>query len=164
MSHLKKFRLISNVSGLSYFIVYVTAFMLLVDKIQGEFGYATIKGYKVSHDQISVVARFENVDLRNASNGCDTTNIQLFCPNLLRNVTNALGYITNTTNDCSSTKWLPPPSNTGGISPNFEKKLFPFWHMICTMLFVTATEFAFSRQSVSMGMVISSVNRAGVNS
>ena len=75
--------MISNVSNL---IVYVTAFVLLVD------------------DQIPVVATFENANLCNASSGCDTTNIQLFCPNLLHNVTNALGHITNITNDCCSAK------------------------------------------------------------
>ena len=35
----------------------------------------------VSHDQIPVAATFENYYLRDASSGCDTTNIQLFCPN-----------------------------------------------------------------------------------
>ena len=46
----------------------------------------------VSHDQIPIAARFENADLRNASSGCDTTKIQLLCPNLLHNVANALGH------------------------------------------------------------------------
>ena len=44
---------------------------------------------------------FENADLRNASNGYDTNNIQLLCPNVLHNITNALGHITNIINDCA---------------------------------------------------------------
>ena len=54
-------------------------------------------------------------------NGCDTTKIQLFCPNLLHNVANALGHKTNITNDRSSPKWLPVPSHTYVIPPNFRK-------------------------------------------
>ena len=75
----------------------------------------------VSHDQIPVEARFENADLRNASIGCDTTNMQLFFPNLLHNITNALGHITNITNECSSAKWLPAPSHSGVVPPNFDQ-------------------------------------------
>ena len=40
-----------------------------------------------------VAARFKNADICNAFSGSDTTNIQLFCPNLLRNVANVLGHI-----------------------------------------------------------------------
>ena len=58
----------------------------------------------VLQNQIPVAARFEYADLHNASSGCDKTNIQLFFPNVLHNVTNALGHITNITNECSSTK------------------------------------------------------------
>ena len=75
----------------------------------------------VSHDQMPVAARFENVDLRSASSGRDTTKIQLFCPNLLHNVANALGHNTHMTNDRSSAKWLPVPSHTGVIPPNFRQ-------------------------------------------
>ena len=74
----------------------------------------------VSHDQIPVAARFENVDLHNTSSGCDTTNIEIFFPNLLHNVTNALGIVTNITNECSSAKWLRVPSYSGVIPPNFD--------------------------------------------
>ena len=75
----------------------------------------------VSHDQIPVAARFENANLRNASSGCNTTNKQLFFPNLLHNVTSALGYITNIINECSSAKWLLAPSYSGIIPPKFDK-------------------------------------------
>ena len=75
----------------------------------------------MSHNQIPVAATFENVDLRNASSGCDTTNIQLFYPNILHNITNALGHITNINNDCSGAKQLLAPSQTGAMPPNFEK-------------------------------------------
>ena len=100
-------------------------------------GLVWIRHHKgVSHDQIPIVATFENADLRNASSGCDTTNIQLF-PNLLHSVTNAQGHITNITNECSSAKWLPAPSHSGAIPPIVTK--FTFWHLICTVLFVIAT-------------------------
>ena len=46
-----------------------------------------------SREQIPVVAIFENADICSAPSGCDTTNIQLFCPNVLHNITNALDYI-----------------------------------------------------------------------
>ena len=59
---------------------------------------------EVSHDQIPVAATFENSDLRDASSSCDTTKIQLFCLHFLHNITNALGHITNITNDYSVTK------------------------------------------------------------
>ena len=62
-----------------------------------------------------IAATFENADLRNASSDCDTTKIQLFCPNLLHNNTNALGHITNTTYDCSGAKYLPALSH-----PDFD--------------------------------------------
>ena len=75
----------------------------------------------VSHDQMPVAARFENADLRSASSRCDTAKIQLFCPNLLHNVANALGHNTNITNDRSSAKWLPVPLHTGVIPPNFRQ-------------------------------------------
>ena len=65
-------------------------------KAKGLIGIRNRKG--VSHDQIPVAARSENADLHNASSGCDTTNMQLFFPNLLHDVTNALGHITNITN------------------------------------------------------------------
>ena len=85
-------------------------------------GLISIRHHKrVSHDQMPVAARFENADLRSASSGCDTTKIQLFCPNLLHNVANALGHKTNITNDRSSPKWLPVPSHTYVIPPNFRK-------------------------------------------
>ena len=58
----------------------------------------------VSHDQIPVAATSEYADLRNASSSCEATNIQLLCPNLLHDITNALGHITNITNNCSGTK------------------------------------------------------------
>ena len=80
-------------SGLSNVIVYMTASMLLVDEMQGELIW--IRHHKgVSHDLIPVAARSDNADLHNASNGCDKTNMQLFFPNLLHDVTNALGHIT----------------------------------------------------------------------
>ena len=80
-------------------------------------GLIWIRHHKgVSHDQIPVAARFENVDLQNASSGCDTTNIQILFPNLLHN---ALDLITNITNECFSAKWLPVPSYSGVIPPNF---------------------------------------------
>ena len=75
----------------------------------------------VSHDQIPVAARYENADLRNASSGSNTTNKQLFFPNLLNNVISALGYITNIINESSSAKWLPAPSLSGIIPPKFDK-------------------------------------------
>ena len=75
---------------------------------------------RVSHDQIPVAARFENVYLHNTSSGCDTTNIEIFFPNLLHYVTNALGIVTNITNECSSAKRLPVPSYSGVIPPNFD--------------------------------------------
>ena len=77
----------------------------------------------VSRDQIPIAPRFENADLHNASSDCDTTNIQLFFPNLLHSVTNALGHITNITNKSSSAKWLPAPSHSGVIPLNFGKNL-----------------------------------------
>ena len=58
----------------------------------------------VSHDQIPVAATFENADLCNVSCGCDTTNIQLFCPIVLHNITNALGHIKIITNEYSGAK------------------------------------------------------------
>ena len=61
LSHLTGFWVISIESDLLSFIVYVIAFMLLLDR--------------VSHDQIPIAATFENVDIRNASSGCDTTKI-----------------------------------------------------------------------------------------
>ena len=78
-------------------------------------GLIRIRHHKrVSHDQIPV-----RPDLKMLNSGCDTTNIQLFFPNLLHNVTNALGHITNITNECSSAKWLPVPSHSGVIPRNF---------------------------------------------
>ena len=118
----------------------------------------------VSRDKIPVVARFENVDLRNDSSGCDTTNTQLFCPNLLHNVTNALGHITNITNDYSSAKWIPSPSHTGVIPPNFDQISIlasDLYHDVrdcyCCLPFPSKL-LTFSYQPVSMGMVVSSVN------
>ena len=85
-------------------------------------GLIWIRHHKgVLHDQIPVAARFENADLHNASRGCDTTNMQLLFPNLLLNVTNALGHITNITNECSSTKWIPATSHSSVIPPNFDQ-------------------------------------------
>ena len=75
----------------------------------------------VSHDQIPVAARFVNADLHNVSSGCDTTNMQLFFPNLLHDVTNSLGHTTYITNECSSTKWLPAPSHSSVIPPNVDQ-------------------------------------------
>ena len=73
--------------------------MVLLDMAQG-----VLLDFGVPHDQMAVAAIFGNVDLRNASSGCDTTNMQLFCPNLLHNITNPLGHITNMTSDCSGAK------------------------------------------------------------
>ena len=115
-------------SGLLNFIVYMTVFILLVDRYKAN-GLISIRHHKeLSHDQMPVAARFENADLRSASSGCDTTKIQLFCPNLLHNVANALGHKTNITNDRHILVSYPLI---------FAK--FLFWHPICTMLFVIAT-------------------------
>ena len=93
--------------GLSNCIVYVTAFILLVDKIQGERLDFDTPQKNLQYDQIPITARFENADLRNASSGCSTTKMQIFCPHLLHNVANAMGHKTNITNDCSSANLLP---------------------------------------------------------
>ena len=87
--------MIFNVSGLLSFIVYVTAFMLLVDR--GVLLDLDTPPYKC--DQIPFAPRFENTDkiICNASSGSGTTNLQLFCPNLLHNVTNVLGHRTDIT-------------------------------------------------------------------
>ena len=97
-------------------------------------GLIWIRHHKaVSHDQIPIAARFENADQHNASSGCDTTNMQLFFPNLLHNFTNALGHIRNITNECSSTKWLHAPSHSSVIPPNFDQiyiLAFDMYHAI----------------------------------
>ena len=65
-------------------IVYVTALLLLLDRVHG------------------VLLDLDKPPY--ASSGCDTTNIQLFCPNWLHNITNAMGHIINITNDYSVAK------------------------------------------------------------
>ena len=101
--------MISNVSELLNVIAYMTALMLLVDKIQGlllDLDMPPSRGI-VSHYQIPIAARFENADICNTSSGSDTTNIQLFCPKLPQN-------------------------------PLILTK-FPFWHPLYTRLFVIVT-------------------------
>ena len=115
----------------------------------------------VSHDQIPIATTFENADLHNASSGCNTTKIQLFCPNVLHNVANALGHKTNITNDCYSAKWLPAPSHTCVIPPNFYQisilasDLYHAIHDCYCCLPFSKQNAHFSYQPVPMGMIIS---------
>ena len=103
-------------------IVYVTAFMFLVCKIQYILLDFNTPHKGVSHDQIPFAARLENTHLCNTSSDSDTTNIQLFCPYLLHNDTNALGRITNITNDCAS-------ANTSGYLDLVQRLEFGVDHL-----------------------------------
>ena len=100
-------------------------------------GLISVRHHKwVSHDQMPIVARFENPDLRSASSGCDTTKIQLFCPHFLHNV--VMHW---------TTKQISPMTVLVQNGYLLLHKLmsypliftkFPFRHPICTMLFVIA--------------------------
>ena len=91
----------------------------------------------VSYYQIPVAARFENADICIASSGSDTTNIQLFCPNLLHGVANVLGHIKVSPmtvlvqNSCLLLHKL--------VSYPLILTKFPFWHPLYTGLFVIVT-------------------------
>ena len=78
----------------------------------------------------------------------DAVTQPIFYPNLLNNVTNALGHITNINNECSSTKWLPAPSHSGVIPPNFDQ------------ISILASDLY---HAVPIGMIVSSVNHFRVS-
>ena len=153
----------SNVLDLLNFIVYVTAFELLLDRVHG-----VLLDLDRPNDHIPVVATFENSDLRDASSCCDTTNIPVVVTQPTFHYSVQICYTI-----------LPMHWTTQQISPltillqnsyllphkqvpySLILNKYPFWYPVYTMLFVIVTAVCLFQANYSLSYqhaVISSVN------
>ena len=102
----------------------------------------------VSHDQIPVAATFENSDLRDASSGCDTTNIQLLCPNFYTIL--PMHWATHQISPMIillQNRYLLPEKLVP--YPLILSK-YPFWFPVYTILFVIVSAVCFFQANFSL--------------
>ena len=82
------------------------------------FQYATIKGYHVTRYPLWPDLKILIYAMLLVAVTQPTYNYSV---QICYNGTNALGHTTNITNDCACARWLPAPSSTGAILPDFDR-------------------------------------------